>query len=189
MTRAAKADATYEDVLAAPPNTVAELLGGALYVQPRPAFPHSNAASVLGMTLGPPFHLGRGGPGGWWILFEPELHFGRDVLVPDLAAWRRDDHPEFDLTQAFATEPPNWVCEVLSPSTQGTDRVRKLPIYAAAGVEHAWLVDPLSRTLEVFAVRGGAWTMIATHEGSEGVRAAPFEAFEVPLGDLWIDEP
>ncbi len=189
MIRPARRPATYQDVIDAPENMVAELIDGALYLQPRPAKPHAEAASVLGMLIGPPFRLGRGGPGGWWIQDEPELHFGDDVLVPDLAGWRRTAMAEIDLQQAFYTEAPQWVCEVLSPSTAGKDRVKKLPKYGAAGVEHAWLVDPVQRTLEVFRFEGGRWSLILTHEGGGAVAAAPFDAVPIDLSELWIGEP
>ncbi|MEL6185983.1 MAG: Uma2 family endonuclease [Myxococcota bacterium] len=187
--RPARAGATYQDVLDAPEHMVAELIDGDLYLQPRPAKPHAEAASVLGMLLGPPFRLGRGGPGGWWLQDEPELHIERDVLVPDLAGWRREAMPEIDVSQAFYSEIPQWVCEVLSPSTMGKDRVRKLPKYGAAGVEHAWLIEPLAQTLEVFRLDGGTWSLVFTHEGPGAVRAEPFDAVEVDLGELWLDTP
>lgn len=188
MATPARRGATYQDVLDAPEHQVAELLDGDLYLQPRPAKPHAEAASVLGMVLGPPFRLGRGGPGGWWIQDEPELHLGADVLVPDLAGWRRADMPTLDVSQAYYTEPPAWVCEVLSPSTMGKDRVKKLPKYGAAGVRHAWLVEPEARTLEVFTWRDGRWTLVLTHEGPGAVRAEPFDAVEIDLADLWLPE-
>lgn len=177
--------ASYPDILAAPENMVAELVGGDLYLQPRPAAPHAEAASVLGMIVGPPFRLGQGGPGGWVIQDEPELHFGADVLVPDLAGWVRADHPELDLSVAFFERAPNWVCEVLSPSTRGHDRVRKLPIYAAAGVGYSWLVDPLARTIEVFESRDGLWTLLVTLEGGVVARAKPFDAVELDVSPMW----
>ncbi|MEO0321739.1 MAG: Uma2 family endonuclease [Myxococcota bacterium] len=178
--------ATYQDVLDAPEHQVAELIDGDLYLQPRPAQPHTTAASVLGMLLGPPFQLGRGGPGGWWIHDAPELHLRGDVLVPDLAGWLRDEVPAFDLTEAHYSEVPAWVCEVLSPGTMGKDRVKKLPKYGAAGVQHAWLLDPLAHTLEVFAWSGGRWSLASTHEGAEECRAEPFADVPLTLSDLWL---
>ncbi len=178
--------ATYEDVLNAPEDKVAEILDGELVLSPRPAPRHSVVLSELGMTLGPPFHQGRGGPGGWWILDEPELHFDDQILVPDLAGWRRDRMPAIP-DEAFFTLAPDWVCEVLSPSTERIDRGKKLKAYAAAGVTHAWLVKPSDRTLEVLRLREGAWTIVAVWEDTAVVRAEPFEAIELELARLWGD--
>jgi len=178
--------ATYEDVLNAPENKVAEILDGELIVSPRPAARHSLAASWLSIDLGGPFARGRGGPGGWWILLEPELHFGEQVVVPDLAGWRRERMPAIPDAPFFSLA-PDWVCEVLSPSTERIDRGKKLRIYAEAGVAHAWLVNPVERTLEVLRLRDGAWTIVAVFTGGEAVRAEPFDAIELDLGALWID--
>ena len=178
--------ATYEDVLNAPEDKVAEILDGELVLSPRPAPRHAVAASVLGMALGNPFHQGAGGPGGWWILDEPELHFGEEIAVPDLAGWRRDRMPAIP-DEAFFTLAPDWVCEVLSPSTERVDRGKKLKAYAAAGVTHAWLVKPSDRTLEVLRLRDAAWTIVAVWEDTAVVRAEPFEAVDLELGRLWAD--
>ncbi len=180
--------ATYEDVLAAPENKVAEILDGELVLSPRPAARHALAGSRLGADLGSFFDRGRGGPGGWWILDEPELHFGDDVLVPDLAGWRRERMPAIP-DVPFFTLAPDWVCEVLSPSTERIDRGKKLRIYAEAGVAHAWLVNPVEHTLEVLRLREGAWTIVAVFTGGEAVRAEPFDAVELELGALWMDGP
>ncbi|MEO8467426.1 MAG: Uma2 family endonuclease [Gammaproteobacteria bacterium] len=182
--RPLKVDATYDDLCGVPENFVAEMFDGELYATPRPAIPHAHAASVLGFELGGPFHRGRHGPGGWWILDEPELHFGKDVLVPDLAGWRREKLAALP-TLPYFTQAPDWICEVLSPSTESLDRVKKLRIYARVGVEHAWLVNPVLQTLEVFTLTAGRWTLVATHEGSDFVRAEPFDAIELELGALW----
>jgi Uma2 family endonuclease len=180
--------ATYEDVLNAPEDKVAEILDGELFLSPRLAPRHAVAASALGMALGNPFHHGIGGPGGWWILDEPELHFGDETVVPDLAGWRRERMPAVP-DVAFFTLAPDWVCEVLSPSTQRVDRGKKLKAYAAAGVAHAWLVKPSDHTLEVLRLREGAWTIVAVWEDTAVVRAEPFEAIELELGRLWADPP
>jgi Uma2 family endonuclease len=183
-TKPRKKDATYADLYDVPDHFVAELFDGDLYTSPRPAIPHAHAAFVLGGELFEPFHSGRRGPGGWLILFEPELHFGRDVLVPDLAGWRRARMPEAP-DAAYITLAPDWICEVLSPSTEALDREKKLRIYARGSVAHAWLVDPLRQTLEVLALESGRWSLAASHEGRVSVRAAPFDAIELPLGGLW----
>ena len=181
----AKRNATYEDLLAVPDHLVAEIVAGVLYTNPRPASPHAHAASTLGMDVGSAFHRGRGGPGGWWILDEPELHLGLDILVPDLAGWRRERMPAVPDTAWFSLG-PDWICEVVSPSTGRLDRTAKLPVYAREGVACAWLIDPLQRTLEVFSLRDGRWVLAATHAGDEHIRAVPFEAVELELGALWL---
>ena len=180
-----KRGATYADLYDVPDNFVAEMFDGDLYASPRPAIPHAHAAFVLGGELAGPFHRGRNGPGGWVILHEPELHFGKNVLVPDLAGWRRHRMPEAP-DAAYITLAPDWVCEVLSPSTEALDRGKKLRIYARENVVHAWLLDPLRQTLEVLALESGVWSALATHEGRAGVRTAPFDAIEIELGALWI---
>jgi Uma2 family endonuclease len=186
MADAARKHATYDDVLAVPPERVAELIAGVLYTQPRPAGPHTAATTALGEELGPPFKRGRGGPGGWILLDEPELHLGGDVLVPDLAGWRRERLPAVT-TAAYFTLAPDWVCEVLSPATAKLDRIAKLPLYAAQGVAHAWLVDPLLCTLEALALERGRWSILATFKDDDKVRVAPFDAFELDLAVLWAD--
>jgi Uma2 family endonuclease len=184
MASTVKRRASYEDLLQVPPHLVAEIVDGELHVSPRPASRHALATSALGSELGPPFHRGRGGPGGWWIIDEPELHFGDDIVVPDLAGWRRDRLPEFPDTPAF-TLAPDWACEVVSPSTERLDRAKKMPVYAAAGVPHLWLVNPTARTVEVYRMADGRWLLLATHEGAQQVRAEPFEAVELDLAPLW----
>jgi Uma2 family endonuclease len=180
--------ATYDDVLSAPENKVAEILEGELVLSPRPSPVHALAHSSLGALIGGPFHHGIGGPGGWWILSEPEVHFGDDVLVPDVAGWRRERMPGMP-AEAFFTLAPDWVCEVISPSTARIDRGRKLPIYARAGVAFAWLVDPLERLVEVLQLREGVWSIVAVHSDADVVRLAPFSALELPLSRLWAETP
>ncbi|MGK3983395.1 Uma2 family endonuclease [Sorangium sp. So ce136] len=184
--------ATYADLEAVPPNKVAELVRGTLHVFPRPAPRHARASSRLGGKLSGPFDLGEGGPGGWHILDGPELHFPDpnapgeiDALVPDLAGWRVERMPELPDTAYFELA-PDWICEVLSPSTEDVDRDEKMPIYARGGVRYAWLVDPIARTLEVFALASGrAWTPVATHRDAARVRVVPFDAIELDLSVLW----
>jgi Uma2 family endonuclease len=180
-----KKHATYDDLRDVPDNFVAEIFDGELYASPRPAYPHAHAASVIGVVLGGPFHLGRQGPGGWVIVDEPELRFGSDVLVPDLAGWRRERFSTVP-SVAYPTIAPDWVCEVLSPSTEALDRSKKLRIYAREGVAHVWLVNPILRTLEALALARGALRLTASHEGGANIRAAPFDAIEFDLGALWV---
>jgi Uma2 family endonuclease len=187
MSSTARKRATYEDLLAVPERLITELIEGALHTAPRPSARHALASSALGGDLWGAFQRGRGGPGGRWILDEPELHLGQDVLVPDLAGWRRSRLPQIPDTPYF-TLAPDWICEVLSPSTARVDRVLKLPIYAREGVKHIWLVDPAARTLEVFRLDGGGWRLLGAHGGADCVRAEPFEALELDLLLLWGEE-
>jgi Uma2 family endonuclease len=186
MAASAKPPASvYERFLAVPEHLVAEIIHGALVTHPRPATPHAQASTALGGELHGPFNRGKGGPGGWVILDEPELHLrGGHVLVPDLAGWRRERMPERPDAQAIELA-PDWVCEVVSPSTEATDRADKMPIYAQEGVRHLWLVDPLARTLEVYRREGERWLLLATWRDEARVRAEPFEAIELELAALW----
>ena len=120
------------------------------------------------------------------ILDEPELHLNANVLVPDLTGWRRARLPRCP-DSAFFSVPPDWVCEILSPSSASLDRVQKLAVYAREHVAHAWLIDPLARTLEVLRLENGHWTILATHADAEVVRADPFGEIELDLPALWAD--
>lgn len=184
MSESARRRATYEDVRNAPSHMVAEIVDGELLLHPRPATPHAMAATAIGEELGPPFKRGRGGPGGWHIIFEPELHLGGDILVPDLAGWRRERLPEIP-DAPFLEFAPDWLCEVLSPSTRWLDRGPKLRIYGSAGVSHVWLVEPRDHTLEVLDRRGEHWTLLDHFHGDAKVRARPFDAIELELAALW----
>ena len=176
--------ATYQDVLDAPAHRVAEIVDGTLHTHPRPAMPHALATTHLSDELVSPFGKGRGGPGGWWIFIEPEVHLGEDILAPDIAGWRRERMPEYPRT-AYVTLAPDWVCEVLSASTRKHDLCGKRPIYAREGVAHLWLVDPVDRTLEGFELRDGQWVLIATAADDDPVRIRPFDAITFSLGALW----
>jgi Uma2 family endonuclease len=186
MANAAAKRATYQDVLDSPEHIVAEVIEGVLYSSPRPSAPHAVAASALGGELFAPFKRGRGGPGGWIILDEPELHLEADIVVPDLAGWRRTRMPAVERA-AFFTLAPDWICEVLSPSTEKIDRALKLPIYARAGVDFAWLVNPDTRTLEVMRRQEQSWVVLAVHKDDDVVHAEPFEAIALELAVLWAD--
>jgi Uma2 family endonuclease len=187
MASPARKPATYDDLLALPDDKIGEIVDGELYASPRPAVPHVVAHSALNSELGTPFHFGRGGPGGWWILVEPELHLEDDTLVPDLAGWRRERLPRMPNSPAV-TLAPDWVCEILSPSTERMDRAKKLPAYARHGVAHAWLLNPATRTLEVLRREGASWVLAATYADDAIVRAEPFAAIELDLLHLWGEE-
>ena len=180
--------ATYDDVLRAPPEMTAEVLDGELHLMPRPRRSYLRSASGLGAFLFGAFHAGVGGPGGWTIIYEPELHLGADpdILVPDLGGWRagrlvdRDD-----VDEPFIVTVPDWVCEILSPGTLRIDRMKKMPIYAREKVGHVWLVDPREQTVEVFRHEGKGYGLLGTYGGEDAVRAEPFEAAEIPPAFLW----
>lgn len=183
---AAKKFATYEDVLAAPETVVAELIHGTLYQTPRPAPRHSNATLGVSDSLRPRFGRGRGGPGGWAILVEPELHLHGNVLVPDLAGWRRERLPGMP-SEAHINIAPDWICEVLSPGTTRHDRTIKMPIYAAEKVAYAWIIDVQAQTLEAYERDDkGRWALLGTFAGSEPVYPPPFDALPFALDDLWV---
>lgn len=178
--------ASYEDLLDLPEHLVGEIVAGRLHTHPRPAPRHARAYSSLGIAVGGPFDQGLGGPGGWWILDEPELHLDGHVLVPDLAGWRRERMPRLP-DAAWFDLAPDWVCEILSPATAKLDRAEKLPLYAGLGVAHAWLVDPDLRTLEAFENRDGRWLLLAVLENDASVALAPFAAAPFSLACLWTD--
>ena len=203
-------NATYADIEALPPNLVGEIIFGALHTHPRPAPRHGVAAGELQLELGNPFGRGRGGPGGWIFIVEPELHLGPHVVVPDIAGWRRERLIPFPDT-AYIETPPDWLAEILSPSTQAVDRTDKLAIYADFGVKHCWYVDPIARTLEVLELTGAGsagassaepcpiqtsapeaqpkkWLLAAAFKDADPVTAPPFEVHTFPLDVLWVGE-
>lgn len=178
----------YHDLFNLPENIVGEIINNALHTHPRPAPKHARAYSALGYRIGGPYDGGLDGPGGWWILDEPELHLNNDILVPDLAGWRRERMPALPETAWFELA-PDWICEILSPSTARVDRVLKMPVYARENVQHLWLVDPDLQTLEVYALdtsrKQPHWLLLDSLEGDATVCQSPFDATEFSLGSLW----
>jgi Uma2 family endonuclease len=179
-------EATYDDLLKAPDHLVAEIVEGELFMSPRPAPRHAEATGSLYSQLRRRYHEGHDGPGEWWIVFEPELHLGRDILVPDIAAWRRERLPTLPNTAYFDLA-PDWVCETVSVATARLDRLRKLPRYARHAVEWAWIVDPVARGIEVYRRQGEHMLQFATYDGAKKIRPEPFTAADLDLGALWID--
>ena len=188
MNQPALRDATYEDLFDLPDHVIGEILHGQLITQPRPAPRHARASSIIGGEIVSPYDQGRGGPGGWWILDEPELHLDSHILVPDLAGWRRERLPQLP-EEAYFSVAPDWVCEVLSPGTARTDRAVKMPIYAEQAVQWLWLVDPDNRILEIYRLLDGHWLLEHTWQNDDVVKAPPFDQVCMTLSDLWIPEP
>ncbi len=184
MTARFREKVTYEDLLKVPDNMVAEVIDGELYTWPRPSARHAKVASRLGMKIGSAYDLGDNGPGGWWIVVEPELHFGGNILVPDIGGWRRERVPEYP--EASGCEiAPDWLCEVLSPSTGRIDRGKKLPIYARENVQWAWIIDPAQETIEIKRLEAGRWFDLAVFSGDDTVRTEPFPDIEFSASIFW----
>ncbi|ABF90876.1 conserved hypothetical protein [Myxococcus xanthus DK 1622] len=181
--------ANHSMLSALPSGWVGEILDEELVASPRPTAAQTRAAFMLGVELGEQLDKRRGGSGRWCFLRAPELHLGHDMLVPDMAGWRRErvDVP-FEPDVPFLTLVPDWVCEVLTPSTAALDRARKLPLYARAGVSHVWLVDPAARTLEVYQRVKRGWLLTGSYEDDALVRADPFPSSTLELGSLWLPE-
>jgi Uma2 family endonuclease len=186
MTEPAKERATYNDLYTIPENMIGEIIGGDLIVSPQPSPRHSNTAFTLSGILGPPYRFGQGGPGGWIILAEVEVMLGEHLLVPDFSGWRKKRFPGLPEVNYLSVS-PDWICEILSPSTMRTDRIRKMPIYAHFGVKHLWLIDPVAKTLEVYALESGRWLVLGLYGENDLVRAEPFQDIEIDLGNLWIE--
>lgn len=187
MADSAKKKATYEDLYQIPENMVGEIIDGQVIVTPRPSAEHSLASSCLGAELIPPFYFARGGgPGGWVILDEPEVEFGENILVPDLAGWRKERFARSKTN--WISVVPDWVCEILSPSTLRLDRIKKLSLYGRHRVQYSWLIDPIARTLEVFRLESGKWVLVGAFSEADKVRAEPFQEVEISLSNLWLED-
>ena len=187
MAEPARKKAAYDDLYSLPENMTGEIIDGELIATPRPSRSHAHATSALGGELAPPYQFGRGGgPGGWEILDEPEIKLGENIIVPDLAGWRRERFPRSEETN-WISIPPDWVCEVLSPSMLRVDKIKKMPIYAQYGVHHLWLIDPIAKTLDVFRLESGHWVVAGLYVEDDKVRAEPFQEVEIELSNLWLD--
>jgi Uma2 family endonuclease len=185
MAEPARKRAMYEDLYLVPENMTGEIINGELIVTPRPSRKHVYTTSALDKKIGSPFQFGEGGgPGGWIILVEPEIGLGEHTLVPDLGGWREERYPQEE-PHNWISVPPNWICEVISPSTRRIDKMEKMPIYAQYGVPFCWLVDPVDKTLDVFRLKTGEWVVAGLYVGDARVRAEPFSDIEINLSDLW----
>jgi Uma2 family endonuclease len=187
MAEPANKEATYSDLFDIPENMTGEIINGELIAAPRPSRRHVYASTSLGGKLTPPYQFGEAnGPGGWIIIIEPEVGLGRNILVPDLAGWKRERFPVAEDHNWIST-PPDWVCEVLSPGTAKIDKTGKMSIYAQHTVPYLWFIDPLAKTLDAFRLENGKWVVVGLFVGSDTIRIAPFEEAEIDLNALWLD--
>ncbi len=187
MSEPVEKKAVYEDLYSIPEDMTGEIISGELIVTPRPSRKHVYATSRLDKEIGNPYELGRGGPGGWVILVEPEVKLGENTLVPDLAGWKKERFPVKE-PHNWISVAPDWVCEMLSPGSWRVDRIDKMPIYAQYGVSYLWLADPVNQTLEVFRLQDGEWVVAGLHKGNAKIRAVPFVEIEINLSDLWLED-
>jgi Uma2 family endonuclease len=187
MSEPAKKKATYEDLFNIPENMTGEIIDGELIVSPRPSRKHGYSATALGASVISPYQFGQGGgPGGWIILVEPEIGLGSDILVPDLAGWRRERFP-VEEPHNWISVAPDWVCEILSPNTFRRDKVLKMPLYARNGIQYFWLIDPIAKTLDTFRLEAGRWIVSGIYAENDKVRTEPFPEVEIDLNLLWIE--
>ncbi len=185
MSEPPKTRASYEDLYGIEENAIGQIIDGELIVTPRPSRRHSLAANVLSTEITSSYYLGgTRGPGGWIILFEPEIKLSEDILVPDLAGWKEDRLP-WEEEHNWISVPPDWVCEIISASSVRVDRIKKSSIYAGEGIPYLWLIDPRYRTLETFKLESGRWLVLGTFADDDKVRAEPFQEAEIELGRLW----
>ncbi|MCL5405323.1 MAG: Uma2 family endonuclease [Deltaproteobacteria bacterium] len=188
MSELAKKSATYEDLYKIPDNMIGEIIDGELIATPRPAPKHARATTVLSNIIGPSYdRFGEGGgPGGWIFLYEVEIKLGEHILVPDLAGWKQERFPT-EIEHNWIPVAPDWICEFLSPATLRTDKIKKMPVYAQFGVAYAWLIDPRDKTLDIYSLESGRWSLLGSFVENDKVRAEPFLEIEINLADLWLE--
>jgi Uma2 family endonuclease len=186
MSELSEKKSTYEDLHSIPENMIGEIIDGELIATPRPAPGHMLSISILGGKIMPSYQYSEGGnPGGWVILFETEVKLEEDIVVPDLAGWKKERFPT-ELEHNWISVVPDWVCEVLSPSTFRNDKIKKMPLYGRHGVGHIWLIDPLTMTMDAFRLESGRWSLLGSFDEKDKVRVEPFEEVEINLKDLWV---
>ena len=186
MTEQARKKTVYDDLYNLPENMIGEIIDGELVASPRPSPEHMFTLSILGNEVGPPYNMGRGGPGGWIILDEVEIALGEDIFVPDLSGWKKERFfkPE---GQNWISIAPDWICEILSPSSIRQDRIIKSIVYAKHKIPYFWLIDPRNKTLDVFRLESGRWISLGVYAENDKVRAEPFQETEIDLSALWLE--
>jgi Uma2 family endonuclease len=178
---------TYEDLCNVPDDMTGEIIDGELSLTPMPSKQQIHTGTKLANAVVAAYHFGTKGPGGWIILDEPDLAFGEDILVPELAGWK-EDRFIVSWEHHWISVAPDWVCEIISPETAQRDRTQKMPIYERNGVSYVWLIDPAEKSLEIFRLESGKWGAPTLYTGNDKVRAEPFEQTEINLGDLWLKD-
>jgi Uma2 family endonuclease len=193
MSARAHLPATAEDLLRSPDDARREVVRGVIVEKAAPTGEHADAQSYVALLVKGPFQRrpgGPGGPGGWWILTEADVEFAtHDVYRPDVAGWRRERLPERPKGRPIRVR-PDWVCEVLSPSTASRDLVEKMQTLRQCEVPHYWIVDPEHETLTVYRwTSDGYIVAIVAGRAQRRVRAEPFDAIEIDVGLLFGDDP
>jgi Uma2 family endonuclease len=186
MAEPARRPATWEELLATPDDgRIYEVLAGNLEAQPRPRPSHGRTQALLAGELSGPFDRGRGGPGGWWLVIEPDVELdAHNIVAPDIAGWRRERMPVFTDERPIAVR-PDWICEVVSPSNRRRDRGPKADLYQRVGVPHYWILDSEERTLEAFENRSAAWVRLGAWSDGDSARIPPFDAISLEVGGLF----
>ena len=189
MTKPSAKAPTLADLDALPPGVVGEIIEGVLYTMTKPRARHQRTGLEIGSGLLGPFDHGRGGPGGWWIITEPGIELpNTPEISPDVAGWRRERMPEMPIDEPIRVV-PDWVCEILSPTTRRHDLLRKLPYYARVAVPFLWLVDIEARVLTAHRLDGSDWRIIGTYSDETEVRIPPFDAVPLNVTDWWPPAP
>jgi Uma2 family endonuclease len=180
---------TLADLDALPPGIIGEIIEGVLYTMTKPRARHQRTGLEIGSGLLGPFDHGRGGPGGWWIVTEPGIELpSTPEISPDVAGWRRERMADLPVDEPIRVV-PDWVCEILSPTTRRHDMLRKLPYYAKIGVPFMWLVDIEARVLTVHRLDGDTWRVIGTYSDETEARIEPFDAVPLSIADWWLPAP
>lgn len=192
MSNVAKtAEATLADLLAIPEDErYHEIIDGELVRKAMPSARHGGSQANLVVSLGGPYGRRTGGdaPGGWRFLTESEVRFDdRQIYRPDIAAWRRERMPRLSEEFPIALR-PDWVCEILSPTNQRNDTVKKMRTYQRAGVPHYWLVDPVNEVLVVYRWTAEGYLLVQSAQNDERVRAEPFGEVELSVRSLLDDD-
>lgn len=164
-----------------------EVVGGELMWKAAPTFDHGDLqAALCGRLIG---FRGYGRPGGWWLGTEVEVELApHEVYLPDIAGWRIERVPDRPRGKPVRVA-PDWVCEILSPSTASRDLGHKQRNYHLARVGHYWVVDPDHQLLEVFRWREAGYELAMAAAVGDTVGGEPFDAISLDLSDIFGRTP